>query len=78
MDADLLRRCRSRPISATAVIIAKLTDPPQSSLESWLERPEEHERVAVGEKVERGEAEKQRFLNDVEKKVDGLAKWWSK
>lgn len=49
-----------------------------SQLGAWLNQDEAHEQLAVGERVSRSEAELKRSLNGVEKKVDGLKKWWKK
>jgi len=47
-------------------------------LEAWLRQEEAHEELAVGEKVSRSKIDLERFLNGVEKKLDGLDKWWKK
>lgn len=49
-----------------------------SQLEAWLRQEEAHEELAVGEKVSRSKIDLERFLNGVEKKLDGLDKWWKK
>jgi len=77
-EADLFSSYRRCPLTASTTNIAKLLDSPKSALVEWLETPEKHEQVAVGEKAQGSRAETQGFFNDVEKEVDGLPKWWSK
>ena len=40
-------------------------------LKNWVEKREKHEQVAVGEKVSRSEAEMKKYLEDLERKIEG-------
>ena len=60
--------------SLTGGTLARLMDPPKSQLHAWVEKPENHEQLAVAQKTSRSLKETKKFLKEVGKSIESDAK----
>lgn len=67
-------RNNTQPPSLTGATLARLTDPPKSQFYTWIEKPETHEQLAVGQKTSRSMKKTKKFLKDIETSIKSDAK----
>ncbi len=67
-------RNNTKPPRLTGATLTRLKDPPKSQCSTWLEKPETHEQLAVGQETSRSMKKTKRFLKDVEKSIMGAGK----
>ena len=60
--------------SLTSANLARLADPPKSQFYTWVEKPDTHEQLAVGEETSRSLKKTKKFLKDIEKSIESDAK----
>ena len=51
--------------------LATLSDQRQTQLKAWARSPQRYEQIGVGEKTSTSSDKKQKWLSDVEKKING-------
>lgn len=67
----LLHRQYTSAHRLIAKALSSLTDPEKTQMQEWIEKPESHERVAVGETTGRTAQKIEEFFRDVEGGVRG-------